>query len=342
MATMPLAKIVLSSSPMGKLDAHADAYEDGDNDFQITAFAPTWVANPTISEADTHALERDERRRLREYGAVPAEDSESSLLSAAMLDRATRLALGDVPPEKGVTYVATMDPGFTRNTWTFCIAAKRIVGGRIKRSVVLVREWRGSTTEPLNPRTVLAEIARLCRPYGVTYVLSDRYEKFSLQTIARDPEIGLSVVVPDWTANDKLSTYESLETWMADDEVDIPPDKQLRADLLAIRQKFTRSGFVVDLPKTPDGRHCDHVPTFLLAMFHCQADPERPPVRYDMTTQEGVAAYWAAREREEMEADWARFGRQPQHAGIIPGPGWQSSNPPADTLPGDIDEWGAT
>jgi hypothetical protein len=67
-ATMPLARIVLSSSPLGKLDAHAAAFDAGDDDFQIVAMAPTWVANPTITEADTHALERDEAKRQREPG----------------------------------------------------------------------------------------------------------------------------------------------------------------------------------------------------------------------------------------------------------------------------------
>jgi hypothetical protein len=152
MATQPNARIFLSSSPLGRLDAHAAAFEAGDDDFQRVAFAPTWVANPSLTEADTRALERDEDRWKREYGAIPIEGDEASLLSAALVDRSTRTTAGDLPREKGVSYVAAMDPGFSRNPWTFVIAGKRLASdGRVKRSIVVAREWRGTSAQPNDP-----------------------------------------------------------------------------------------------------------------------------------------------------------------------------------------------
>ncbi len=71
MATMPGARIILSSSPLGPDDAHALAYAAGDTDWQMVAHAPTWLANPTISEEQTRSLEPDDRVWRREYLAIP-------------------------------------------------------------------------------------------------------------------------------------------------------------------------------------------------------------------------------------------------------------------------------
>lgn len=273
LSTQPNARVFLSSSPLGNLDAHANAYDDGDNAWQLVAYAPTWVANPTITEAATLLLEKDDDRRRREYAAIPMEGDESALLSAALLDAATRATEGDVPRQSGVTYVAAMDPGFVRNAWTFVIGAKRWVNGRVKRSIVAAREWRGTAARPLEPGKVLAEIAGICRAYGIDMVYSDQYERFSLQEIAQRPDIRLVVYVPKEGGGGRLGRYESLVTQLSDGEVEIPGDKQLRADLLAVKQRITPNGFTIVLPQTPDGRHADFAPSVSLCLAHCLVDP---------------------------------------------------------------------
>ena len=302
MATMPLAKILLSSSPMGRLDAHATAFDKGDDDFQWTAFATTWDANPTISEADTHALERDERRRRREYGAEPTDETEFSLLSAIMLNKAQRPDNEPVPAEMGNHYVASMDPGFTRNAWTFAITSRRVVGAVVKRSVVFINEWRGSATQPLDPKVVLPEILAYCKEYDLDTVYTDQYERFSLNSIGQS--IGLNVVAATWTAADKLGAYESLETWFANGEVDIPPDKQLRADLLGIQSKITANGFTIKLQETGDGRHCDYAPAVLLGLWKARSAPDEapPPPKKYVPPKPRTSTDWAkmAQELEEQ------------------------------------------
>ena len=253
MATQRSARIFLSSSPLGRLDAHANAFDEGDNAMQLAAFAPTWVANPSISEADTHALERDEDRWRREYGAVPMEGDEASLLSAALLDRATRTEEGDVPREPGVSYVAAMDPGFVRNPWTFVIAGKRWVGGRIKRSIVVAREWRGTSDKPNDPAQVLGQIALLCRAYGVEVVESDQYERFGLSSIAERPEIGLYIRVCERSATERLARYEALVTQASDGEIDLPPLKQLRATCLPFGRSSRPTGLRFTCPRRRTG-----------------------------------------------------------------------------------------
>jgi hypothetical protein len=149
MATQPEARIVLSSSPFGMLDAHYDAFEEGDTAFQTTAFAPTWEANPTLTEDDTRAMEPDEAMWLREYAAIPQAEAETSLLTEALIDRATRANEGDMPRVEGWSYVASMDPATRTNAWTFVVAGQDLAQ---KRHVVLAREWVPKLGLPLDPR----------------------------------------------------------------------------------------------------------------------------------------------------------------------------------------------
>lgn len=64
---------------MGTDDYHALLFDAGDTDHQLVSFAETWLANPTISEEQTHALEPDERVWSREYAGQPG-----ATLSAAL------------------------------------------------------------------------------------------------------------------------------------------------------------------------------------------------------------------------------------------------------------------
>ena len=282
MLTQPNAKIFLSSSPQGELDAHAKAFALGETDFQSVAFAPTWIAHPAATEEETHKLEPGEDVWRREYAAIPMEGTTESFLSASMLDRATRAVPGDLPKEKGVYYVAAMDPGYTRNPWTFVVACRRRVDGVTKKSVVAWRQWQGTARAPNDPEKVLAEVAELCRRYGCDGVESDQYERFALQTIAE--KFQLHVFQRERGAGDRMGRYEALRTEFANGTVEIPSDPHMRSDLLGVRAKLTANGFSIDLPETPDGRHADFAPSIALAFSNCQQDPI--PQRGQLTPEE--------------------------------------------------------
>lgn len=307
MATQPHARIFLSSSPLGQLDAHARAFADGDTDMQMVAHAPTWVANPSITEASTHKLEPDEARWRREYKAEAMEGDEASLLSAAMLDICTRAGSGDVPRETACSYVAAMDPGFVQNAWTFAIAAKRNIGGKLRKSIVCHREWRGSALAPLRPDDVFAAMAPLCAKYGVTGILSDQYERFSLAAIAE--KYGLGVWLPSVNAESRLAMYESLVAEFAAGLVEVPADQTMRADLLAIRQKLTPNGFTIALPVTPDGRHADYAPTVTLALAHCTVDP--------IVIFKEPAPLTPEWEELRLQREMARIDKFKSHGGLV-------------------------
>jgi hypothetical protein len=71
-ATMPLARIWMCSSPLSVEDYHARCFEDGDTPFQNVELGSTWELNPQLSEADCRALESDPRVFDREYRAIPS------------------------------------------------------------------------------------------------------------------------------------------------------------------------------------------------------------------------------------------------------------------------------
>lgn len=72
-ATLPDARMWLVSSPLGNADAHAKAFDRGDDEFQRVYHGATWELNPTLTEEMTRALEPDERVWRREYAAIPQE-----------------------------------------------------------------------------------------------------------------------------------------------------------------------------------------------------------------------------------------------------------------------------
>ncbi len=129
MATQPGARIVLSSSPLGSQDAHAKAFDVGDDEYQCVAYAPTWVANPTIAEDATRRLEREPRVWTREYAAIPAAGA-CAIWSAAMVDAAfaTRDHQMDL---LGAPVVLTDPSGLRHDAWTAGVAywGRRIVSG---------------------------------------------------------------------------------------------------------------------------------------------------------------------------------------------------------------------
>lgn len=290
--THPDARGRMFSSPLGILGHFHDTWSLGTTPEQVSGHAASWEANPSITEERTRALERNERKWKREYAAIPTQETDESMFSGALLDRVTRKQPGDIPREPGVTYVAAQDVGFVRNPWSLAIACKRWVDGRVKRSLAATKEWRGTADRPLDPAHVLGEIAAICRSYGVVGVWSDQFEQFSLASVARRPEIDIGVWVEHIQAPERLSRYESLLTMMSDSEIDLPPDVVLRADLLAVRQKLTTSGFTISIPESSDGRHGDRGVSAVLALSKADAAP------LDLGPPPGTQAYFAKQEAD--------------------------------------------
>lgn len=321
MATMRNARIVLSSSPFGMLDAHWDAFEEGDTKFQCVGFAPTWLANPSITEERSHDLEPNEAMWRREYAAIPQAEAESSLLTEALVDAATRvpripseaerkmhplITTADLPFEQGRRYVAAMDPATRRHVWTLVVATQ---GYDRKRAVVLAREWRPTPSMPLTPSVVLREIASLLKPYGTRSVITDQASADALAELGR--QAGLVLIEEPWSQPEIRRTSEHALKLLQEGLLELPPDPQVKADLLGIRKQLTRSGERYEFAEQR-GRHSDYAPAILRAVDDVRWGRGAAPVTR-LTVEDAAKKrkreYLEGRERE-LERE-RKFGRLP-------------------------------
>ncbi len=305
LATMPNGRIVLSSSPMGLLDAHADAYSLGDTSFQMVAHAASWEANPSITEASTRDLEPDEVVWQREYAAIPQAEAETSLLMSSILDKNTRSGIGDLLPDDRHTYTATIDPATRGNAWTLVVGC---LTDRGIRRIALVREWRGTKATPLVPGVVFNEIAALLRPYDLKHVHSDQFSEDTMRELAR--QHGLAYLVTPWTAAVKADAYDALKTLAQETKLDLPDDPTVKTDLLGIRQKLTRTGISYELA-TQGPRHSDYAPCIAMNLMF-QRVPAIP-IPSPMTAREEELAF-----RNTFLLDLERERKRTERRGQLP------------------------
>lgn len=193
-------------------------------------------------------------------------DPEAGLLSVVAVRRSTREEPLELPPEPDTRYGAHVDVG--RGRWTLAIVAcedeeedDRDEDGPMRRyRVALAREVLSS-----DPDTAWAEIARLCRRYGVTTVTVDQYAGAESGAIAR--RYGLTCRQRDWTPASRLEAFENLATLIAAGRVELSPDRTLRRDLLSVKKRAKQTGgFDIRLPHTSDHRHADFAPALAAAV----------------------------------------------------------------------------
>jgi hypothetical protein len=230
-------------------------------------------------------------------------DPETSLFSSTELDRVTRKGPVELEREDNHTYVATMDPATRGNAWTFVVATKKRIGDTMRLRTVVVRahQWIGSKLAPLSPDAVLKEIAAICKGYGVDVVTSDQYSSEALRDIAY--RHGIALQVETITAARKVELYQELQTHVAEEDLELPPDPVVRSDLMSVRKRVTQNGISIELPRTSDGRHADYAPALALVFAHQLPEPEEPEP--EPTTEDRMRAQAIERwERRKDPMSW--------------------------------------
>jgi len=297
---LPGARGWLASSPYGPQGLLYETWREsfGRPGRVLVVHAPTRALNPVFPEKRIEALRaRDPDTAAREYDAAWT-DPELQWFPSPWIDACTRSAPLERPREHGVTYYAAMDPATRGNAWTLVVAGRRWDGARkvSVASVVLAREWIGSRTSPLDPKRVLLEQRDLLEGYGVTQVETDQWSSDALRAIASD--LGLYVVERTIGA-DRFDLYDSLRTKLGAGDVELPPDPQVRADLLGVRRRLTAGGVAIHLPKTADGRHCDYAPALVLAVARYLIEPAQA------IPAAGTEDYYALEESKILEEELA-------------------------------------
>lgn len=304
----------LVSSPFGPAGLLYDVWRRhyGRLSDTLVCHAPTRALNPSFPQADVDAVrELYPDVAAREYDATWV-DPDTQLLPHTQVDACRRAGPETRERAPGVVYVAAADPATRGNAWTLVIGHCEALQGGGRRYVVdAARQWIGTSAAPLDAEAVVREQSALLVSYGVSSVHSDAWAADPLAALYR--QRGVTLHAWPTTAGEQLSRFDSLRVHLGLSLLELPPDHQVRADLLAVRRRATSRAVTIVLPRTPDGRHADYAPAIALLHERLGGAPllEAPVVR---TADE------RARERErELLARWTASSRDKGRPGSKPG-----------------------
>lgn len=295
LATQPDGFMVLSSSPWSLDDFHATEFAKGDTEHQLTSFAPTWEANPTLTEERTHELEPDNKRWLREYAAVPSA-SVSAALDGEAISRAQQyLPAGlrlmqpvvclDFSSGRGDAVVWSK-VAWARQDETPEFESERCYLPQLGHYWEPVLDEQGHRTpnpnfEPRPPLLVVgpvqhqlgafwhslpstqlvARIAKDAKTWGASTVIGDASNAYGLEGMFA--ALGLRFITVPWTQPNKAAAVVRIKRWMRDGQLclpmpsDGPAAERLDRELRAYEERLSPSG--VAIYNGARGMHDDHV-----------------------------------------------------------------------------------
>src|SRR5690606_37283184 len=235
--THPRARKLLISSPLGLTDYHFERFSRGDTDDQIVAQAPTWIANPTITEQQTHDIEPDERIWRREYAAVPQAGS-LSVFEPEAIARAFQ-PVTTIGPPRGRVGVIDASSG-RKDSWTFGIASwqdtsegRRLVFSRIDG-------FHGRFWEQQSGEAIVRTVAETFRDHGVVKVFGDQRESLMLRAAFSRHALRFTEI--PWTGPAKERAVSTVRRWLADGLLALPEHDRLREELLEFEERITPTG----------------------------------------------------------------------------------------------------
>ena len=170
------AREFLVSSAFGTVDYHHELVEAGTNEQQLVVEAPTWIANPSITEEQTHELEPDTAIWSREYAAKPGVTVTNAFDPADLAACFGRAPLGDE-----VRAFISTDFSSLRNDGTAYIAGHETHVGEL-----VIREvdgWDGEQLRHVEMDDLVATIAKRARFWGCKTVFGDQREEASLRSL---------------------------------------------------------------------------------------------------------------------------------------------------------------
>lgn len=228
----------------------------------LVVHAPTLAMNPSFDPAQIEEFrERDPDACAREHDAAWI-DAVTAFLDGVSIERAVRKGPLELPPGDSFFHAA-WDTATRGNSWTLVIARGEHRGGRTEVAVALARQWTGSRKRPLNPEDVIAEIAGILARYRIKHVLGDAYAVDALRPLARPH--GLTLRERHTGPEERYELFASLKNALSTGCLQLPPVPALITDLKGVRKKATANAVRIELPRTPDGRHCDYAPSLALA-----------------------------------------------------------------------------
>ena len=159
----------------------------------------------------------------------------------------------------GISYTASLDPAFRKDSFTLCIGHHDAKEGMIQDRLV---EWKPIRGVPLKPSDVLDGIKLVLDEFGITNVFSDQYQLESLQQLALDR--GFTITGVDFTGSSKARICGSFKTLLDQERVKLLDNDDQRSQLESLEIRRTQAGHVQIA--APPGRHDDLAMVTILTM----------------------------------------------------------------------------
>jgi hypothetical protein len=233
LATQPNGFAVLSSAPWGTDDYHAELFALGDTDHQLASFATTWQANPTITEAQTHELEPDDRVWAREFAAEPG-----STLSAALDPIDVAACFGRGPIGKRVNAFLTIDQNSLRNDDFAYIGGFTTDEGEFV--VCEIDGWSGEESRRLSMADIVRRIACRANEWGADAVHGDQREEASLRSLFAEHDVLFRSHA--WTEQSKDAAVMFLRRLMRERKLLLVDHATMHRELLGMKARLMPSG----------------------------------------------------------------------------------------------------
>lgn len=257
MATMPNAIAWYISAPWSTIDEHHKMFEAGGDESQEVFFGTTWDLNPTITEADTHKLERDKVSRDREYGAIPMSSDESKFFAGAFVDAAKIPRFWTTQGER----MGGGDFAFKRNSSALVVMDKN--GG--ERMTLRACEERVPSDKPLRPSVTIKDLIGVAAAHGCGGVACDLHYIESVREVTDD----LSIALLDFPNDNEgiAQAYVRTRILLSDGLIDLSGAPELLIEQLKeTTSKPTVTGMTITNP-VKDGRHGDLVSALVCAVW---------------------------------------------------------------------------
>jgi hypothetical protein len=234
LASIPGAMLLMASSPYSQRGELYNAYRRhfGKDDARVLVWkASTLEMNPSVDKRIIEeAYESDPESAKAEFGGEFRTDL-ADFVSRETVDAVTMQDRHELPPEPGVAYAAFCDPsGGVSDSLTLAIA-------HLDRNDVCVLDALLECRPPFNPDEAVAQGVALCRCYGVTKIVGDRYA--GEWPKARFSEHGIDF---EQSARPKSDLYHDLLPLLNARRVELLDLPRLSNQLCGLERRTARSG----------------------------------------------------------------------------------------------------
>jgi hypothetical protein len=305
LVTLPDAKMFLVSSPWTVSDFHAREFDRGDTSGQCVAFGATWEINPTLSEADTRAIEPDDRTWRREYAGIPSPTSAAPFFPEDAIARCVDVGrVGPLPNVLGRRYWIGLDQAYQRDRFGLAVVSSErtnpdINGLRAGRLTVahMAEAWapEGDVVKSLR------RVRDACVRFDTRTVRIDQHGGAPTKELLR--QLGVFAEIVNWTGGDgegsKLARYRAVRDAMIARALSLPDSPELLAELRAIQVELSPNGVERIVVRRSAAGHGDAATALVLAASEALARSPALP--------EGRMTNWEKLERAQNEARLRAF-----------------------------------